>query len=448
MYEIAAREDPSHLPDDAGAVVLAERQMPEPPIFAPVALKLIVVTSFLPEGLSFFLFGLRLTLTRLIFLLLMPMLVLRAGRHFASARFRFVLSDLFVPTAGLWLFLAPAQILGIDEALRHSGPIALEFCFGYLVTRILLQEHGEALALARLLCGVIAVVAVLGFLDPATSTHLVRDAVNGLTGYQTVTTREFHWEETTQRYGLLRAAGPMEHSILYGLACGIALLLSLSIDFRGRRLAIACYVLGLVLSFSAGPALGVLFGIGMLAYDRIFAGLERRWAALATMTIIALVLLFTFSNAPFGFIIRHFTFDPSSGYYREYVWQLAGAKLLASPWFGIGFASWDQVAKALGISASVDALWLASALTFGIPGAVLIALGMLGSLSLPASGPAVALTPAEARLGTTLGILVLMIVLVGFTVHLWGTDWILCGLLTGMRAHLGELGRRDPEEAG
>jgi hypothetical protein len=33
-----------------------------------------------------------------------------------------------------------------------------------------------------------------------------------------------------------------------------------------------------------------------------------------------------------------------------------------------------------------------------------------------------------------------VMIFTGFTVHFWGAVWILVGLLTGLRAHLGELG--------
>ena len=405
-------------------------------VAAPWPLKLIVATMFLPEGLSFFLFDLRLTATRVILLLLTPVLVMRAGRHLTSGGYRFVVSDLLVPIAGVWMFLAPTQIVGADLALRHSGPIALEFCIAYLAARTLLDRHGQALSIATMLCGVIAIIALLGLLDPMTGTYVVRKLVGSLTG---------HWRMCDgpgcYRYGLLRATGALEQTILYALACGIGLLFALGAEIRWRRSTIAACILGLIFSFSAGPALGVVFGFGLLFYDRVVAGFDQRWPALALLAVAGLGLLFAVSSSPAGFIIRHFTFDPDSGYYRLYVWHVAGARILQSPWFGVGFSDWDQVAWAHGLSTSVDSLWLVSALTFGIPGAALIGFAMLGSVSFPTTRTASTLRAAEARLATTLGIVILVVIFVGFTVHLWGSDWILCSLLAGISAHLAERGR-------
>jgi hypothetical protein len=62
-------------------------------------------------------------------------------------------------------------------------------------------------------------------------------------------------------------------------------------------------------------------------------------------------------------------------------------------------------------------------------------------MSLPTSGPRVNLTAEESKLGTTLGIILFLIMLIAYTVHIWGSDRILMGLLIGVRAHLGALGR-------
>ena len=89
---------------------------------------------------------------------------------------------------------------------------------------------------------------------------------------------------------------------------------------------------------------------------------------------------------------------------------------------------------------SIDSLWLYLALVYGIPGAVLVGLSMVGAAFYPASGRGVNLTMEESKLATTLGILIAVVVLLGFTVDFWGTSWMLVGLLVGVRAHLADLG--------
>jgi hypothetical protein len=241
---------------------------------------------------------------------------------------------------------------------------------------------------------------------------------------------------------LLRAEGPVEHAILFGFACSIGLLLALFGRVRARGLIIIACGLGTFLAFASAAVLSVVVGGSLLVYDRLLARVSQRWFGLIALTAGAFVMLFLVSSAPWGIIIRYLIFDPDSGYDRLYQWSVVSTALSPSPWFGLGFLTYsaeDPVAK------SIDNMWLQYAIQYGIPGSVLIGLSTLGAASVPTSGPWVNLTTAESKLGTTLSIVLFLIVLVGFTVHMWGTDRILGALLMGVRAHLGALGRLRPE---
>src|SRR6266851_7143378 len=199
----------------------------------PLALKLIAITTFLPEELSFYILGLRFTAIRLILIVLTPLLLIRLGQRLAAGRYRFVLSDIFVFLEGFWMIYAPANVVGVGQALNHAGPTALEFCVGYMATRLLLSEHGHALSFAALLCRVIAIVALLALLDPLTNRSLIHYLASQLTGYQKpLVTVDIY------RLGLLRATGPIEHAILFGFACAVGLLIAASIPIRSRSFAI------------------------------------------------------------------------------------------------------------------------------------------------------------------------------------------------------------------
>jgi hypothetical protein len=397
----------------------------------PRILKLIVVAIFLPEQLSFYFLGMRLTVARLIFIALTPVLLIKLGQKLATARYRFVLSDFFVPLAGCWMLIGPANVVGVREALSHGGPIALEFCVGYMVTRVLLSEYGQSMAFANLLCCMIAIIALLGPLDPLSGHFVTRELAGALTGYRV------SWADNLFRFGLLRATGTLEHSILFGIACAIGFLIAAAVPIRARKFTIVASSVGAISALSSAPIQGIFMGLALLIYNRILAGVRLRWFGLVGLTAAAIVLVFTISDAPFGFIFRHLIADPESGYFRLYTWQVGGDALAQSPWFGLGF----EFPKDYEIPASIDSVWLKSALMFGIPGSVLIALSIIGAASLPTSGPRARLTSAESKLGTILGILIFLILFWGATVHFWGTDWILVAVLTGLRAHLGELSR-------
>jgi len=401
----------------------------------PFVLTLIVIGLFIPEELSFYLFGLRLTVIRLIFLLLTPVLLARWTQKVAAGRYRFVLSDLLVVLTGFWLIYAPANVDGLMLSLNHAGPEVLELCIGYMTTRILLSEPGHALTFVAVLCRGIAVMALVGLLDPLTNHRFSHDLAAQLgTPMHTIE----DWADA-HRLGLLRATGPVEHPILYGFTSVIGLLLAVSIPIRGRRLAIFSCSLGAIFAFSSAPVQTMIVGFGLLTYNHMLSQFSFRWSALMVAGAVGIIAAFLISNSPVGFIISHLTFSPESGYYREWTWHMVGLYVSQSPWFGLGYGEMPQE-----INHSIDSLWLVLAIQSGFPGPVFLGLSLVGASAIFTGGRNAGLTPAETKLAATLGIVIFLTSYIAFTVHLWGSSWILTGLLIGMKAHLSELGYLRP----
>jgi O-antigen ligase len=401
-------------------------------VAGPLALRVVVVSILLPDEVGFSVEGLRLSAARVVLLVLTPVLLMRFARMLAAGRYRFVLSDLLVLLTGVWIIVAVANVNGVQAALNHTGPVALEFCIGYMAARFLLSEHGEAVSFINFLCWAIAVVALLGLADTMTHRFFLHSLMQGLFGIIIVPS-----EGADERLGLLRATSTLEHPIVFGITCAIGLLLAASVPIRKRLFVVLACSLGTVLSLSAGPLQAVAMGLGLLTYKRMSAGIRYRWAGLIVLAAAGIVLAFNLSNDPLGFIFSHLTFDPSSGWFRLLIWQAGSAAVAQSPWFGVGW----EIPEIYEIFWSVDSVWLLWALTYGIPGSLLLALSIIGAASLPTSGPRVSLTTAESKLGTTLGILIFLVIFLGFTVDFFGSAWILIPVLAGIRAHLGELGR-------
>lgn len=403
----------------------------------PFVLTLIAFGLFIPEELSFYLFGLRLTVIRLIFLLLAPVLLVEGLKKLSAGLYRFVPSDLFVIAAGFWLIYAPTNIDGFLAALNHAGPTVLEFCVGYFVTRIMLCGSDAALSFANVLCRTIAVVALIGVLDPMTDHRFVHDLAAQLTA-------PMHsiesWEDA-HRLGLLRATGPVEHPILFGFVCAIGMLIAISIPVRGRLFVILACGLGTMISLSSAPVQVMIMGLGLLAYDSLLSRNSYRWTILLVAGTFGLFAAFTISNNLIGFLISHLIFSPESGYYRVWTWESVHLYVSQSPWFGLGFGKLPEE-----IDHSIDSLWLVLSIRSGYPGAVLVALSLLGARPIFTGGRKSELTSAESRLSSALAIVLFLTCYMAFTVHMWGSTWVLAGLLTGLKAHLSELGylRRNP----
>jgi hypothetical protein len=394
-------------------------------------LKLIIVGLFLPEELSFYIFGLRLTVIRLLFLVVVPLLVVRFSKKLSAGNYRFIPSDLLVVAAGCWLIYAPANVDDPFSALNHAGPTVLEFCVGYFVTRLILSEKGAALSFANVFCLTVAIVAWIGSLDPLTNSRFIHDFAAQLTAPM----HSFLDWSDAYRFGLLRASGPVEHPILFGFICAIGLLVALAIPVRARLFVIVSCCMGTMISFSSAPIQVMIMGLALLVYDKLLAGLHYRWSILIGVAIAAVVAAFTFSSNPVGFVISHLTFSPESGYYREWTWALVDQYVSQSPWFGLGFGELPEE-----INHSIDSLWLVLSIQAGVPGAVLVGLSLIGATPIFTRGREPGLSSEELRLKGVIGIVLFLTIYISFTVHLWGTAWILTGLLVGVKAHLSELG--------
>ncbi len=397
----------------------------------PFVFTLIAIGVFLPEEFSFYLFGLRLTVIRLIYLLLAPVLVVKGIEKISSGKYRFIPSDLLVVCAGFWLIIAPASLEDLSSALNHAGPTVLEFCIGYMAPRILFSEHGHAVSFVNLLCRAIAIVALVGVLDPITGQRFTHEAAGLLVGGPTHTL----WSiDDGYRLGLLRATGAIEHPILFGFASTIGLLIAASVPVQGRMFVIISCALGLIFSFSSAPMQIALLGFILLLYNHFFAQIASRWKILVLVGAVGITAAFLMSNSLIGFIITNLTFSPQSGYYREWTWEMVGIYVSQSPWVGLGYG--EMPAE---INHTIDSLWLVLAIQSGWPGSLLVGLSLLGAAPVFTKGRTPDLMPVETKLAATLGILLCLTVLFVFTVHLWGSVWVLLGLLLGMKAHLSEL---------
>jgi hypothetical protein len=395
----------------------------------PLALKAVLMLLFLPEELSFFIADLRLSPQRAILLMLTPIVVAQLVRKILAGRYRFVASDLFVPLAAIWMFIGTTVTYDFGDALKHSGPIALEYFVSYMAARVLLSERKQSLVFVSWLCVIISIVALDALVDTSTGRWFTHEVLGQITGYSVVI-----YNDDSFRLGLLRASGPLEHPILLGFTCAIGLLIAFAVDVALRPFCIVVCALGVAIAFSSAPQQSVIMGLGLMAYGRLTAAMPGRWMLLVGLTVVSLAVVFSTMDSPFGHIIAAMTMTPATGFFRLYVWNGLGPLILDNPYFGVPQLLSDQVYKG-----SVDSLWLLLSLLYGMPCAVFTGLAMIGACSRPTSGPRALLTYSESRLGMALGIVIFLIIFAGFTVHFWGSTWILIGLLVGLRAHLGEL---------
>lgn len=405
----------------------------------PFWLILLAISIVLPEEFSFYIFGLRFTVTRLLYIVLAPLIVFRLAQKMGTGRYRFLFTDLFVFLSGFWMIFASANVTDFASALNYGGPIALEFCMGYFVTRVLLSEHGQALKFISLFCSLIAIAGLLAVLDTLSKSFVLHWLATALTGYH----NQRGWDLSLGAYdnyraGLFRAKGPFEHPIILGTMSCIGLIIASYVRIGFQKFSIAGCTVGAITAVATAPIQGLMIGSGLLAYNRILSGVPLKWLVLIGVCATGIGAVWISGHSILHFLFNNLIFDPASGFYRLMTWYQVIAALDQSPWFGLGFGPFPEY---LDINHSIDALWLVLALNFGVPGSILVGLSMIAGVALPVSSPKIDLSPMEKKLGVVLGVALAAIILISFTVDFWGSSWVACAVLLGVKAHLSELGR-------
>lgn len=398
----------------------------------------VTVGVFLPEALGLVIFGFRLTPGRVVLLALAPVMVFSFAQLIGSERYRFVFSDLFMPAALAWMIIALSVTGDLDIALKSGGAAGLDFVGPYLLMRGLLSTRGQIHGVVRLFCIVAAIAGTLGVVDTLSGSYILHDMLGKLTGYAyfqqlVVNPVDLH------RLGLFRAEGIFPHPILFGVVMCYALILTEDLQGRARLLCRLGTGFGLFLSLSSAPWMGLILGLALWAYLRL-APFPHRWLVLLLVAALVGSAVFIFVPSPFGWIFRHFTLQPGTAWFRLLIWQYAGLDVMNSPIFGIGVT--QDWFRPHWLGASVDSLWLGSAMGYGIPGALLIGLALIGASSLPVvrrAANAATIGIREVRLSDALGIITFLTIFLGFTVDYWGSAVMIVGLLAGVRAALGQI---------
>jgi hypothetical protein len=400
-------------------------------------LKLIIAALFLPEGLSFFIGEFRLTVVRVLLIIFLTTTLLRCLRGPARV---FVLSDLTALAAAVWMLVASTVAEGF-AGFKGATITAIEFAGCYYVFRYSLGPINSSVRIVSFACKTMVVVIAIALLDPLTGKLFTYELAKGLTGYTKLLLEESLAEhaEALFRDGMLRAMGPLEHSILLGCVCvWFGTLAFFTFPYRLFGWSIAVFALvGLWFSQARGAWVAYIIAFGLSGYYVVTRQSPMRWKLIGSAAGLALVAIFSVSGAPIATLMRLGGLSPAAAYYRQAIWATAGPLVAASPLVGIGL-SWDWEASSDLYGPSVDAFWLLNSMTYGIPASLLIFLTMVTPFWRGPIDNSPNLSPEEKRLSVALGIVTVTAVFLGFIVHFWGVCWILLGAFPAIRANLAE----------
>jgi hypothetical protein len=396
-------------------------------------LKLIIAALFLPEGFSFYIGDARLTVVRVLIIVFtfVTLLSKRPERIFVA-------SDLFAVATAVCMLTASTVIEGF-AGLKGATIAVFEFTGSYFIFRYSLGPVNSSVRILEFTCKVMVVVILLALLDPLTGRLFTYEAAKALTGYAKVDldVAYANHADAIFRDGIVRAMGPMEHSILFGCVCAwFGSLAFFVYPYRPFGWTIATLAaVGLWFSQARGAWLAYIIAFGLFGYYQLTTGFRLRWKVVGLAVGVLLIAVFSISGAPIATLMRLGGLSPEAAYYRQAIWAAAGPMVLHSPLFGIG-STWDWQSSSDLFGPSVDAFWLQNSMAYGIPATFFVFLTMVSPFRQKPLDKSPLLTVAERRLSVGLGIVIVTALFLGFIVHFWGACWILLGILPAIRANL------------
>lgn len=379
-----------------------------------------------PATMTIFIGGAKFIPGRIVIcLLFLPALfeLFRKGRHLVA-------SDLFACLASIWIVGATFDT---DPDSWSSGfALVVEFLGGYIVARAFFFGRPALQAFVGALKFVTVVVIALAALEHLTQHIVTYNVVAALWGLPSFTPE--------YRYGLLRAFSTFPHPILYGTFCVVAGAVFLYSERSVLRRVLytgGCF-LGCVLAVSSAPLISFMIVISVYFYDRIMRRYAWRWHVLVIGLSLFLTAVFAIANKPVSWIVSHLTLDPSTGYFRVATWDSAFYYIGLSPYVGFGFEAHGMIGDFFG-NASVDSVWLALALRFGVPAIIFLVLANVATFY--RSGPSGISSPSDrymSRMRTAFTLVLVVFMFAGLTVHYWNNIWMFWGICIGIRGSLQE----------
>lgn len=371
----------------------------------------IIVTyaCILPREMTLNVAGAALFPYRACLIAFLPYAFTQALRHLKG--FSFI--DFVAAFAALWHVVALLVTESSITAFVRSFAQAIDFSLAYLIGRATLRSTADFRAYFLAILPGLLVTAAIMAVESLSGRLILRPFTAQLLG-QAPPTSVYERE----RLGLFRASGPFPHPILGGVFMAATLPLAVYVSPTRLLKAIAIFAsLGCIFTVSSTALLALLLCLAIIA---------MYWLQQATrLPIFAITLLYlalayvavsiVSESGPLSVVTRYVLLDPGSSYYRQLIWQYAGAEALNHPFFGIGLRDWQRLDWMI---ESIDSYWLTSAMRFGFPLAITSFITLAGALFILLFSTRGA--PSQVRntcfaISTTLAVIIFS----GFTVHLW-----------------------------
>lgn len=374
---------------------------------APVALLCFILLC--PTFLSLDIAGLRLPPYRFLFLILLPLALVRMMSR-PDIRIRGF--DVLVGLLAVWQVAIYAYNDG-QAGLVYGGSLALEILGGYFIARAYVRDPGVMISTVNLLVVTIAILGAIALIDMITGRYVLYEIMSPFLSLPPPTEAEYRW-------GLRRSNATFDHPIHYGVYCAsvLALVWYAARDPVRRYMRAGFVAFATFLALSSAPLLSVGLQSAMIAWNTLTRGFPMRlYITLAIISGLYIGVMFVSNRPPLQLLITGMTFDPWTGIYRTWIWEHGLANVWASPWTGLGLADWERPDWM--VASTIDSFWLVLAMRSGIPAFLILALAIGLLMRAVVRRGSRSKDPIRRRLAAGWMISLLALCLLGATVHYW-----------------------------
>ncbi len=292
----------------------------------------------------------------------------------ARRGWQFVVPDYLMVVAGLWIWLAFYITSEFNDFFTASVAQTADIVVAYFFARSAFRSLHDLRLFLLMMAPGLAVIAAVIVVESVTKTHIIQPFFSSLLG------TGGGYTLTSERLGLLRAAGPFPHPILAGVFFASFLPLYWLSGLRAwpRVFGIAA-ALASFFTVSSAALLAFTMGAGLIFYN----WLTERIANVTWQLFFIVFGLFAFAaelgtkSGTFNLLVRFGSLNSDSAFYRTLIWRFGTQNVVKNPWFGIGYSDWE---RPVWMGSSIDHYWLLMAIQFGLVTPVLIGLAIIWAI--------------------------------------------------------------------
>ena len=276
------------------------------------------------------------------------------------------ISDILMGCYALWIIITLVFHHGMGR-FAYASILATMLLGGYMAGRLLIRNAQDYRRFIRYFLILLLILLPFAIFELFTERMIITEILGKVFP---ATAQQFQ-----TRNGLSRVQVVFPHSILFGLFCSIGFGNVLYIyrdQFLSRILRLSLVIGMTIMSLSSAPLLSIGLQSIMAGWDKITRG---KWMTLTVGVAAIYIFLSLASNrGPVIIIIEKLTFNPSTAWWRVYIWEYGIQNVMAHPLFGLGLNDW---ARPTWLAPTVDNFWLLTAMQAGIPALGFLAIALM-----------------------------------------------------------------------